>query len=90
MVRKEPLYPHVPKGKLPPTVTGPASLKKFAVAAQLAEEAGRLQHEVERLRGKTYSHFPNEDELDKRCSDAVDALSDAVVLLLLTISQGGR
>jgi rubrerythrin len=32
---KEPLYPHVPGGKLPPSVTSPASLRKYAMSSDL-------------------------------------------------------
>ncbi len=84
---KEPLYPHVPKSKQSTKSTLRDDVRESA--ARLAEEAGRLQHEVERLRGKIYPKFPNVSVLDKECSDAIDALSD-VAVYLHRIGAGGN
>ena len=81
MSKKDPLYPHVPKVK--PWLSTPAG------RLGLIPTAEDLQLKAEKLQRDIYSIWPDAKKLNKRITDAVDALSD-VGVGLRTISGGGR
>jgi len=91
---KEPLYPHVPKEKQsrPPSTSENEVDARF-LAVRLLGEIEHLQHEAERVQAEIFVYhadaFGKAPKLNKRCSDAVDALSD-IGVSLRTIAAGGR
>lgn len=83
MAKKPPLYPHVPKGKQPQK-TEQSSENNRELASQLAQTVRDLQSQAETVQLDVLSHFAEAKNLNKRITDAVDALSDVGVYLRTT------